>query len=132
MVLCSLPLWLLQLLPLINVILTITGVLVGWVYLRFYQQKGKGAKGDLRDGFAFATFFPKPLQYVFSSHFISSKLYSHVCYPVSGYFFTLGFYTKSQTSFKTLHCCLSRRQVYSKYLMGNKCFYILNFHICKI
>ena len=48
----------------INVILTITGVILGWVYLRFYQQKGKGAKGDLRDGFAFATFFPEPLQYV--------------------------------------------------------------------
>jgi hypothetical protein len=64
MVLCSFPLWLINLLPLINVILTITGVILGWVYLRFYQQKGKGAKGDLRDGFAFATFFPEPLQYV--------------------------------------------------------------------
>ncbi|CAB3991222.1 transmembrane 115-like [Paramuricea clavata] len=62
MVLCSVPLWLVQLLPLINVILTISGVILGWIYLRFYQQKGKGAKGDLRDGFAFSTFFPEPLQ----------------------------------------------------------------------
>ena len=62
MVICSLLLCIIKLLPLINVILTISGVLVGWVYLRFYQPKGKGAKGDLRDGFAFATFFPEPLQ----------------------------------------------------------------------
>ena len=86
MVICSLPLWLVQLLPLINVILTITGVLVGWVYLRFYQQKGKGAKGDLRDGFAFATFFPEPLQYVFSFLFEHNYCVYFCCYPVQGIF----------------------------------------------
>ena len=64
MVICSIPLWLVNLLPLINVILTITGVILGWIYLRFYQHKGKAAKGDLRDGFAFSTFFPEPVQYV--------------------------------------------------------------------
>ena len=131
MVLCSLPLWLLQLLPLINVILTITGVLVGWVYLRFYQQKGKGAKGDLRDGFAFATFFPEPLQYVFSCHFISNKLYSHVVTQ-----FQVIFSRWASIHKRVLKPCIvvfHEDRFAVDISNESKCFvYILNFHICKI
>ncbi|EGC37228.1 hypothetical protein DICPUDRAFT_97329 [Dictyostelium purpureum] len=41
--------------------LVLFGVLVAWVYLRFYQLKG-GVKGDLNESFSFATFFPEPIQ----------------------------------------------------------------------
>jgi len=39
-----------------------TGLVVAWVYLRFYQVHSNGAKGDQADSFAFATLFPNVLQ----------------------------------------------------------------------
>jgi len=39
-----------------------TGLLVSWVYLRFYQVHSNGSKGDMADSFAFATLFPNVLQ----------------------------------------------------------------------
>ena len=38
------------------------GVIVGWTYLRFYQPRGKGMRGDLSEGFAAATLLPKPVR----------------------------------------------------------------------
>lgn len=38
------------------------GVIVGWTYLRFYQPRGKGMRGDLSEGFAAATLLPKTLR----------------------------------------------------------------------
>eukprot|EP01113_Clastostelium_recurvatum_P016306 TRINITY_DN1929_c0_g1_i1.p1 TRINITY_DN1929_c0_g1~~TRINITY_DN1929_c0_g1_i1.p1 ORF type:complete len:351 (-),score=63.07 TRINITY_DN1929_c0_g1_i1:939-1943(-) len=40
---------------------TICGMVVSWCYLRFYQRKGD-VRGDLNESFAFATFFPEPVQ----------------------------------------------------------------------
>jgi len=39
-----------------------TGLVVSWVYLRFYQVHSNGSKGDTADSFAFATLFPNVLQ----------------------------------------------------------------------
>jgi len=39
-----------------------TGLIVSWLYLRFYQVHSNGSKGDLADSFAFATLFPNVLQ----------------------------------------------------------------------
>merc|ERR1719461_2201162 len=39
-----------------------TGLVVSWVYLRFYQVHSNGSKGDAADSFAFATLFPNVLQ----------------------------------------------------------------------
>eukprot|EP00118_Oscarella_pearsei_P008465 m.43721 g.43721 ORF g.43721 m.43721 type:complete len:377 (+) comp33470_c0_seq3:30-1160(+) len=67
-----------QLLPLIfflsSIAVTLTGVtsldfptligaaiIVGWLYLRFYQPH-KEMKGDMSESFAFATFFPEKIQ----------------------------------------------------------------------
>nr|CAG4635468.1 EOG090X06Q3 [Artemia franciscana] len=38
------------------------GMLVSWIYLRFYQQHSNGTRGDLADNFSFASFFPTVLQ----------------------------------------------------------------------
>ena len=45
-------------LPLTNPLQILSGVIIAWVYLRFYQPRGKGIKGDMSEHFAFATFFP--------------------------------------------------------------------------
>lgn len=37
------------------------GILVSWVYLRFYQRHGNGKRGDTSSDFAFVTFFPHVL-----------------------------------------------------------------------
>jgi len=44
-----------------TVALSLNGILVAWVYLRFYQSHSKG-RGDQASHFAFKTFFPKPVQ----------------------------------------------------------------------
>lgn len=42
------------------------GTYGAWMYLRYLQRKPEaGLKGDSSAEFAFATFFPAPLQYVF-------------------------------------------------------------------
>nr|XP_058944593.1 transmembrane protein 115-like [Pocillopora verrucosa] len=49
-------------LPVILLIMVLSGTIIGWVYLRFYQPRGKGVKGDLSESFSFASFFPEAAQ----------------------------------------------------------------------
>lgn len=42
--------------------LVLSGTLFSWTYLRFYQKKEQGNRGDMSEGFAFATFFPEAIQ----------------------------------------------------------------------
>ncbi len=39
-----------------------SGLIISWVYLRFYQLHANGTRGDTADSFAFASFFPNVLQ----------------------------------------------------------------------
>lgn len=40
-----------------------SGLVISWVYLRFYQMHANGSRGDTaNDGFAFASFFPNVIQ----------------------------------------------------------------------
>eukprot|EP00088_Acartia_fossae_P021424 TRINITY_DN22882_c0_g1_i1.p1 TRINITY_DN22882_c0_g1~~TRINITY_DN22882_c0_g1_i1.p1 ORF type:complete len:361 (-),score=22.62 TRINITY_DN22882_c0_g1_i1:49-1131(-) len=39
-----------------------TGLVVSWIYLRFYQVHSNGSRGDMADSFAFATLFPNVIQ----------------------------------------------------------------------
>ncbi|XP_002738252.1 transmembrane protein 115-like [Saccoglossus kowalevskii] len=43
-------------------LMTCTGIIVSWVYLRFYQKQSDGSRGDMSDTFTFATFFPEKCQ----------------------------------------------------------------------
>jgi len=59
-----------------------TGLIVSWIYLRFYQVHSNGSKGDLADSFAFATLFPNVLQpavSVFSNTVFSLMVKCGVC-----------------------------------------------------
>lgn len=38
------------------------GIVVSWIYLRFYQKHTNGNRGDMADNFCFASFFPSQLQ----------------------------------------------------------------------
>ncbi|CAG9761071.1 unnamed protein product [Ceutorhynchus assimilis] len=38
------------------------GMIVSWVYLRFYQKHTSGSRGDMADYFTFASFFPNVIQ----------------------------------------------------------------------
>lgn len=42
--------------------LAFSGTAVSWVYLRFYQKKEQGGRGDMSESFAFPTFFPESIQ----------------------------------------------------------------------
>ncbi|XP_064395624.1 transmembrane protein 115-like [Halichondria panicea] len=42
--------------------LSLSGTVSGWIYLRFYQKKEQGSRGDMSESFSFATFFPEPIQ----------------------------------------------------------------------
>ena len=42
--------------------LAISGTVTAWIYLRFYQKRDQGLRGDMSEGFAFATFFPEMIQ----------------------------------------------------------------------
>jgi len=39
-----------------------SGLVISWIYLRFYQLHANGTRGDTSDSFAFASFFPNVLQ----------------------------------------------------------------------
>ncbi|CAG5122132.1 unnamed protein product [Candidula unifasciata] len=39
-----------------------SGIVVSWVYLRFYQKHTNGNRGDMADNFSFASFFPSQFQ----------------------------------------------------------------------
>ena len=51
---------LVHMIPSAPVMLGLNGIVVAWVYLRFYQSHSKG-RGDQAAHFAFKTFFPKPM-----------------------------------------------------------------------
>lgn len=38
------------------------GILISWIYLRFYQKHSNGNRGDMNDNFSFASFFPSQAQ----------------------------------------------------------------------
>ncbi|XP_033746676.1 transmembrane protein 115-like [Pecten maximus] len=38
------------------------GILISWIYLRFYQKHTNGNRGDMADNFGFPSFFPSQLQ----------------------------------------------------------------------
>ncbi|XP_065916649.1 transmembrane protein 115-like [Dysidea avara] len=44
------------------VIMSSTYIVVSWVFLRFYQTKSDGSRGDMADSFSFASFFPEAVQ----------------------------------------------------------------------
>ena len=50
-------------------IMVVSGILVSWVYLRFYQNHGKGVRGDMSESFEAATLFPPLFRYVSSPDF---------------------------------------------------------------
>lgn len=39
-----------------------SGIIISWIYLRFYQLHANGSRGDSSDSFSFASFFPNVLQ----------------------------------------------------------------------
>jgi len=41
---------------------TLFGITNAWIYLRFFQKRVDGSKGDLSENFSFASFFPESLQ----------------------------------------------------------------------
>ena len=42
--------------------ISVTWLLVSWVYLRFYQRHSNGNSGDMAESFTFASFFPHSVQ----------------------------------------------------------------------
>ena len=46
-------------------LLAFNGMVVSWIYLRFYEKQDNGSRGDMSEGFSFATFFPEIMQYDF-------------------------------------------------------------------
>jgi hypothetical protein len=51
--------------PIQYVPFVVFGTYGAWIYLRYFQRKPEaGLKGDSSAEFAFATFFPTPVQYV--------------------------------------------------------------------
>merc|ERR1712156_866661 len=70
-----------------------SGLVISWIYLRFYQMHANGSRGDTADGFAFASFFPNVIQppvAVFGKRLFSLLVRLKVCkrpirrYDVSG------------------------------------------------
>ncbi|XP_022205593.2 transmembrane protein 115 [Nilaparvata lugens] len=45
-----------------NPTMFLSGLLVSWTYLRFYQSHTNGTRGDMADHFTFASFFPNVVQ----------------------------------------------------------------------
>lgn len=39
-----------------------SGLVISWIYLRFYQLHANGSRGDTADSFSFASFFPNVMQ----------------------------------------------------------------------
>lgn len=58
------------------------GILVSWIYLRFYQNHGNGNTGDMSDSFTFASFFPdtiQPIVAILSNTLHSILVRMHIC-----------------------------------------------------
>uniref|UniRef100_T1IMS9 Transmembrane protein 115 n=1 Tax=Strigamia maritima TaxID=126957 RepID=T1IMS9_STRMM len=60
--LLSLILWSVGLLEGTYSCMFLSGVLVSWLYLRFFQPHSNGSSGDIAESFTFASFFPNVLQ----------------------------------------------------------------------
>ncbi|XP_018336452.1 transmembrane protein 115 isoform X2 [Agrilus planipennis] len=58
----SLLLWIMGLLEGTYPTMFLSGLIVSWVYLRFYQRHSNGSRGDMADYFTFASFFPNVVQ----------------------------------------------------------------------
>lgn len=58
----TLVVWLIGLLEGTYPTMFLSGLLVSWVYLRFYQRHSNGSRGDMADYFTFASFFPNVIQ----------------------------------------------------------------------
>ncbi|KAH0953020.1 hypothetical protein HN011_000311 [Eciton burchellii] len=58
----GLILWLVGLLEGTHPTMFLSGLLISWIYLRFYQKHNNGTRGDMADNFTFASFFPNVLQ----------------------------------------------------------------------
>ncbi|GJQ80375.1 hypothetical protein Trydic_g12238 [Trypoxylus dichotomus] len=58
----SLVLWIIGLLEGTYPTMFLSGLLVSWIYLRFYQWHSNGSRGDMADYFTFASFFPNVIQ----------------------------------------------------------------------
>jgi membrane associated rhomboid family serine protease len=58
----SLVFWLIGLLEGTYPTMFLSGLLISWNYLRFYQYHSNGTRGDMADNFTFASFFPNVLQ----------------------------------------------------------------------
>ncbi|XP_022905447.1 transmembrane protein 115 [Onthophagus taurus] len=58
----SLLLWLVGLLEGTYPTMFLSGLLISWIYLRFYQRHSNGTRGDMADYFTFASFFPNVIQ----------------------------------------------------------------------
>ncbi|XP_014206778.1 transmembrane protein 115 [Copidosoma floridanum] len=58
----------------------LNGLLISWLYLRFYQRHNNGSRGDMADSFTFASFFPNVLQ----------PPIAVVCNTIYGFFIRIG------------------------------------------
>ncbi|KAL3270234.1 hypothetical protein HHI36_009290 [Cryptolaemus montrouzieri] len=54
--------WLIGLLDGTYPTMFLSGLIVSWIYLRFYQKHSNGTRGDMADCFTFASFFPNVIQ----------------------------------------------------------------------
>jgi len=72
-----------------QIVMVICGVIVGWIYLRFYQSHGKGVRGDINESFEAATLFPqilRPLVGFISNVLFKTAVKLGLCkYPVRTY-----------------------------------------------
>jgi len=58
----SVILYLVNLINLSRVAMIFFGIIISWIYLRFYQKHKNGTKGDQSNSFSFASFFPIIMQ----------------------------------------------------------------------
>ncbi|KAI8781956.1 transmembrane protein 115 [Biomphalaria glabrata] len=60
----------------------LNGMIVSWIYLRFYQKHTNGNRGDMADNFSFASFFPsqfQPLIAIISNSIFSALVKVKLC-----------------------------------------------------
>eukprot|EP00238_Polyblepharides_amylifera_P001135 CAMPEP_0196573490 /NCGR_PEP_ID=MMETSP1081-20130531/3391_1 /TAXON_ID=36882 /ORGANISM="Pyramimonas amylifera, Strain CCMP720" /LENGTH=238 /DNA_ID=CAMNT_0041891225 /DNA_START=260 /DNA_END=977 /DNA_ORIENTATION=- len=56
---------------------SLLGMFSAWVYLRFYQEKPGGAKGDATEAFSFSSFFPQLVRPVIDK--LTTPIYRGLC-----------------------------------------------------
>mmetsp|Transcript_30521 Transcript_30521/g.58768 ORF Transcript_30521/g.58768 Transcript_30521/m.58768 type:complete len:312 (-) Transcript_30521:178-1113(-) len=67
---------------------SVLGTFCSWVYLRFYQERSNGSKGDMSDAFAFSSFFPVLLQPVIDN--LTTPIHKILCPGHSAIPYSLG------------------------------------------